>query len=73
MKKRFIVKVQWPLLTTEINPLVMVYNKNRKIDLMVPACKGLKKEMKGQFKVFFYAFVKDKQVVLNGVAPWQSW
>ncbi len=75
--KRMIVKVQLALLTREKNPPVLVYNKSRnfmqEIFLKKTELKALTRIMQGEPKEFFYAFIKDKYLILDGFAPWQNW
>jgi len=77
-EKRFIVKVQLPLFSSDDGFGILVYNKNRSIMQELPM--RSKKEMKqlvkligDEMKGYFYAAKEDKGLILKGIAPWQSW
>lgn len=78
MAKRFIVKVQVPLFSSDGGAGVLVYNEDHSIMREVPLRsekerKQLIKEMDGEPKGFFWATHDGKGVILEEHAPWQDW
>lgn len=66
-----IVKVQLPLNHDE--PQALIYNKDKSVFTQVLVGKEVVDAMDGKPKAFFHAHVKDKNIVLDKPAPWQSW
>ena len=70
-----IVKVQLPLSSNEVEPMALVYDENRQFEVFLPVTDGLKQEMSGLPKKYFYAYFDDesKNTVLVKPALSQSW
>ena len=69
---QFIVKVQVPM-DTNMEPLALVYNKDRSLEWMLPIEDDLRKAMDGGYKQYWFAHLEDKVIILDRVAPWQDW
>lgn len=76
--EKIIVKVQVPIYSTEDTVDVLVYNEDGSVtatfSLSPEEAEMLKSQMDDPFKSFFYASIsKDKTLVLESLAPYQSW
>lgn len=72
--KKFIVKIQRPIISNHEEDIVLVYNKNKSIMQELPAPKHIKKFMNNEFKQYAWAWInKDKKIVLDKLAEWQEW
>ncbi len=76
----FIVKVQIPLVTSEPNPMCLVYNEDRSVMDQFPISRSLRSLLRGQLKSFWHAHLipdpKKKGAFLVSIdrrAPWQEW
>lgn len=79
-KRRMIVKVQLPLVTSSPQITVLVYNRSRSVLCEFPITTPVRKALQGKVKSFWYAhLIPDPQkagaflVSLDQIAPWQSW
>ena len=79
-RKRYIVKVQLPLVTSKSVIQAYVYDEKRTIEGEFPVTKKLVDEMNGEFKMFFYATMIPNRtpkgtysISLEEAAPWQEW
>lgn len=71
--KKYIVKVQLSLSTSEPQQMCLVYNKDRTRLGQFPASKELKKAMHGRQKAFFWGADKGSEIELFEEAKWQGW
>lgn len=72
-KEPIIVKVQTSLFTNNSKPMVLVYDEKQEIFYQGILPRDIKKKMNGEPKMFFYAHIKNKRIILDDVAPWQDW
>jgi hypothetical protein len=71
----FIVKVQRPV-ETNLPPAehrVLVYNRDRSVEALLPVTKDLLQAMGEEFKQFWYAYYRGTVLHLDRLAPWQEW
>lgn len=74
MPKPLIVKVQVPLSTNMPgNPVALVYNEDRSIDLTSLIDNELKKKMRSAYKLYFFAEHVGEELRLLEEAPPQEW
>ena len=75
MKTHKIFKVQRPLMTTEKEPKLFIYDKDRKYETFIPMrlAKDILKMMGNQSKKFFDGEIEDGKVLINSTAPEQDW
>ncbi len=82
MSQKFIVKVQWPLTSSEPDhPPAMIYTKpgEQSFCKFIPTSEGLRKAMGGRQKAYFWATLSDEAcegdhfVTLGELAPDQDW
>lgn len=73
---QFIVKVQLPLFASDGAP-VLIYNEDKSRHAMVEVSakefNRLSNKMDGEPKGYFYAHAVHGEIVLDEIAPWQSW
>jgi len=80
-RRSHILKVQIPIVTTEPDPVILVYNQDRSIEAMLPLTPKVRRFLKGKLKSFWVAHaVPDLkagngkyQICLDRPAPWQEW
>lgn len=70
---KIIFKVQVSLFTDHDMQQVLIYNEDNTIMTEFPITKELKKEFKGEPKLFYYGHIEGNKIVLDGPAPWQKW
>lgn len=77
---RMIVKVQIPIFQSGgagDEHDVLIYNEDQSVSYVQPMTtievRKLKHKMKGEDKAFFYACTKCQQLILDELAPAQSW
>lgn len=68
-----IVKVQLSSSTTEPRRQVLIYNKDRTILWTGDATEELCRKMQKALKAFFHAHMNEETIVLDRLAPFQSW
>lgn len=78
MKKRFIVKVQLPLISSHSDAGILVYNEDRSImqEFHIKSkaeAKELYKVIEDEMKGYFYAYLNDSELIIDSIAPWQKW
>ena len=74
MSKKFIVKVQISLFSSDDQKLVMIYDEGRTFTDQFPATKELLDGMGGEPKKFFWAKTADDGFLeLGEEAEWQEW
>jgi len=54
-----IVKVQIPLASSEPEPMALVYNEDRSVEMRIPIDIGLEVWMEGRAKAFFEAEIEE--------------
>jgi hypothetical protein len=59
--KPFIVKVQWPIGSSEPDPPVLIYNEDRSLLKVMPTSEALRKAMNGRPKVYFWATLSEEE------------
>jgi len=73
MPKLMIVKVQLSIGGNR-GRRILAYDKKRKFEYEGPADEELVRLLGGKAKQFYWAYVDhQKQIQLQGVAPWQEW
>lgn len=73
MSKKIIVKMQISVSTSEGAQQVLVYDETRKFMHQDDVDEQVREVMGDDLKKFFYATIENKNFVLHGPAPWQSW
>lgn len=77
MRTSPIVKVQvplnWPKEKLGDIPDAYVYDKDRSVEVFLPATPHLLELMDGKVKKFFFADTSKRPVELLEEAPWQEW
>jgi len=74
VSKRFIVKVQISLSTSESTPQALIYDEKRSIYQQFEAFSKLQRKVGAQMKRFFWAHIgKNKMLHLDSYAPEQEW
>ena len=68
-----ILKVQTSIVSSSGEEEVLVYNKDRTIQHMGDVTKAIREIMKGEHKKFMFGEIIDKNINLQGEAPWQDW
>jgi len=70
-----IVKVQMPVITNEVPPKCLIYDKNRTFEELVIISDELIDAMGERKKAFFYAEIdeEDGTISLQAEAEWQNW
>ena len=72
-KTQQIFKVQLPLISTDPNAGILVYNEDRSIETIVPMDEDAKKYFTEPKSFHFGHMDKDGWLILVGEAPWQDW
>lgn len=67
-----IVKLQWPITTTEDVPQILIYNQDRSFWSTYPA-KGYKKIFKNRLKFYCHAKFKNGELILGKEVRNQDW
>lgn len=77
VNKRFIVKIQVSIVTTEKNKQVLIYNRSKNISYSCPMYEAIDDVMDDRKKAFFYAKLMDTPKGLHleilEEAPMQRW
>jgi len=71
-----IVKVQIPVSSNEVEPMILVYNRSRKRQCFIPATKKHCEDFNGALKSFWWAEWNEKKKGYDTFikpAPWQDW
>jgi hypothetical protein len=71
--KRFVVKIQRSLFTSEEFVQILIYNKSRSIYKQLDATEELIEVMGTEAKKFCYATYGNKNLTIGEDAPWQDW
>jgi hypothetical protein len=60
-----IVKIQWPVTTTEKVPQMLIYNKDRSFQTTWPATEEYKQFFKNRLKFYVHAKFKKGELILG--------
>jgi len=72
--KKFIVKIQVSLFSSEPVQEVLIYNKDQSVRETFVLTDNIKNIMKDEPKLFFYAHIdKNKKLNIDKSAKWQDW
>lgn len=74
LNKKFVVKVQISIMTSEEMPQILIYNDDRTVEYMGDASQDMIEIMGGEVKKFYYAHLDERhQINIDGPAPYQEW
>lgn len=72
-ENKFIVKVQASIVSSDVQS-ILIYDFDENISAEFEATDDILKLLDGRPKAFFYAHLdKEGGIVLDGIAPWQTW
>lgn len=71
--RRFIVKVQRPLSSTEADPGALVYDREREVLGFAPMNRAVRALLGDELKVYAWARFEGEKLRISGRAPWQDW
>jgi hypothetical protein len=60
-----VVKVQLPIISSETEVIVFIYNKSREIELMLPLTPKLDKQIGGRLRTFWHAKITDDAEIIR--------
>lgn len=73
-QKKFIVKIQVSLASSDGKSLTLIYDMGRSIEAEFETSKDITRIMKGESKIFSYAHLDEKGgLILDEQAPNQDW
>lgn len=72
-KQSEIYKVQMPIETNMTQPMALVYNEMRSVDVTMPVTDSLLRFMAGSVKKFIRGRIEDGNIVIDSEVPWQDW
>lgn len=70
---KMIYKLQWPITSSDPNPMVLAYTEKRDIELLMPCTPELR-ELFGDYpKIFRYCILENLRLKILEAAPDQDW
>lgn len=73
MAARFVVKVQFPIVTSAPQQRALVYDRYRTVEQEFPITKAFRRAMGGSVKAYFWAHMEGTELHLDERAGNQSW